>query len=316
MSLDRRAFVLAGRSLAWGAARAESGVRHVAYFGLGRGAPLLAALASLGWRQGNNLRFEPRELERFAPEADVLTAAHDLVAGRPDVIVSMLRDRIGPLARATRSFPIVAGLHDPVADGFAQSLSRPGGNVTGLAFASPEGVKLVFRLLGSVLPQLKRIHTLEPPGFHLEPTVKDVRAAVTVEKGYIFQPHAVQTYADATRALAAVRNRREEAVVLTVNGPDFDHVDFAARVLRARVATIDMYGNMESGSLLRAGLRHEDVWGRLAAIADKILRGANPATIPFEQPTHAEVELDRRTAKAIGVTFPPEVMMRATKVVE
>ena len=56
--------------------------------------------------------------------------------------------------------------------------------------------------------------------------------------------------------------------------------------------------------------------GRLAAIADKILRGANPATIPFEQPTHAEVELDRRTARAIGVTFPPEVMMRATKVVE
>jgi putative ABC transport system substrate-binding protein len=77
-----------------------------------------------------------------------------------------------------------------------------------------------------------------------------------------------------------------------------------------------MYGSMETGSLLRAGLRHEDSWGRIAAIVNQILRGANPATIPFELPTHAEVELDRRTAKAIGVSFPPEVLMRATKVIE
>jgi putative ABC transport system substrate-binding protein len=316
MSPDRRVFLLAGLSFASVVAHGQPATRQVATFGPGRGAPLAARFASLGWKEGQNLRVDSRIVDQYASRAGLDLAARDLVAGRPDVIVAMLSERVGALVRATRSIPIVAGLHDPVLDGFAQSLVRPGGNVTGLALASPESVKLMFRLLGAVLPDLKRVHTLEPPGFHLRATVREVRDAVAAEKGFAFHPHPVETYADATRALATVRNPREEAVVLTVDGRDFDYADFAARVLRARIPTIDMYGNMQAGSLLRAGLRHEDLWGRMAAIVDKVLRGANPATIPFEQPTHADVELDRRTANAIGVTFPPEVMMRATKVIE
>lgn len=315
MSLDRRSFVLAGLCLVQGIAAAEAPRRRVVCFACG-GKRLAPALAGLGWREGGNLVLEPYPLGESPSQLRIDAAAREVVASTPDVIVTFMREQAGALVRATRRIPVVAALHDPVVEGFAQSLSRPGGNVTGIAFSSPESVKLTFWLLGAVLPRLKRIHTIEPPGWNDRPTAKAVRSAITAEKGYVFEPHEVDSHAGAVKVLDSIRDPREEALVLTAALHGFDKADFSARVLRARVALLDMTGQMETGVLLYAGLRHQDMWGRLAAIVDQVLRGANPATIPFEQPTHAEVQLDRRTAAAIGVAFPPEVLMRATKITD
>lgn len=315
MSLDRRSFLLAGVCLTPGLAAVAAPRRRVVCFSCG-GTRLAPALAGLGWRQGGNLVLEPRLLGDSPSQEQIDAAAREVAATSPDVIVAFMRERVGALVRATRRIPVVAALHDPVVEGFAQSLARPGGNVTGIAFSSPESVKLTFRLLGDALPRLKRIHTLESPGWNEEPTVKAVRGAITAERGYVFEPHAVDSHAGAVKVLDSIRDPREEALVVSTALRGFDKVDFSARVLRARIAVLDMTGQMETGVLLAAGLRHRDMWGRLAAIVDQILRGASPANIPFEQPMHAEVELDRRTAGAIGVTFPPELLMRATKITD
>lgn len=312
----RRALLLAGVATMTGIATAQPAVRRVLYLsGGGLAKPLAQALATLGWREGSTLRLETRVVDHFLPAAEADIVAREVVAARPDAIVAFLRDRVGAVARATRSIPIVGALHDPVLEGFAQSLGRPGANVTGLALSSPDSVKMSFRLLGDVMPGLRRIHSLGSREFHEMATVRSVRAELAAERGFVFEPHVVETIADAVRALESVRSRSEEAVAIAeVRG--FDHRDFAARVLRARVALLDTTGRMESASLLSAGLRHLDVWGRLAAIVDKVLRGADPALIPFEQPTHAEVVLNRGTATVLGITFPAAVLTRATKIIE
>jgi putative ABC transport system substrate-binding protein len=315
MSLDRRSFLLAGLCAVPGLSAAETRLRRVACFSCG-GTRLAPALARLGWKTGQDLRIEPRALAESPAQAEVDAAAREVVAGAPDVIVTFMREQVGALVRATRTIPVVAALHDPVMEGFARSLGRPGGNVTGIAFNSPESTKMTFRLLGATLPRLKRLHMLEPPGWLLAPTVKAVRAEITSEKGYAFDRHPVDGTAAAVRVLEAIRDPREEALVMAVSPHGFDHAGFAARILRARVAAIDMTGKLGAATLLAADLRHLDMWTRLAALVDQVLRGADPAVIPFEQPTHLEVILNRRVASAIGLTFPPDVMMRATKVIE
>lgn len=316
MTLARRAFLLAGLSVASGLAAGQPAVRRVAYLSGGAaGTPLAAALSPYGWIEGRNLRVETRISDHYLPQASHDAAARELVGKRPEVIVAFFRDRVGALARATRSIPIVAGLNDPVLEGFARSLARPGGNVTGITYSSPEALELLFWLLGAVLPKLRRIHSLAPRAFHERDTVVSTRRKVAAAMGLVFVPGAVETNADAEQILAAIRNVREEAIVIT-GMRNFDYADFAAKALRARVATLDTAGEIETGFLMGGGMKHLDPWARLGSIVDQVLRGADPAVIPFELPTHVEVILNRKAAAAIGVTFPQEVLLRATRIIE
>lgn len=315
--MTRRAFLAGGLALACTLAAGQgASMRRVAYLSVGGSLKGLAAgLASLGWVEGRNLRLERRVPTEPGGRAQVDAAARELLAGEPDVVVAFLRDQVAAIARANATVPIVAALHDPVLDGFAKSHARPGGRVTGVAFSSPEGVKMSFRLLGAVMPRLERIHALGPTGFHETPTVVSTRRGITEEKGYVFVPHVVATHHDAVRVVQSIRERAAEAVAVA-HVPDLDYAALGAAVLQARVAVLDTTGRMPTGSLLSAGLYHRDLWGRMAAIVDQVLRGVDPAVIPFEQPTHAEVVLNRRTAAAIGMAFPEEVLMRATKIID
>ena len=316
MSPGRRGFLFAALASALpGIAPGQPAPRRVVCFDCG-GARLEPAMAALGWKQGANFSLAPRRIGGGASRGEVEEAAREVVAQAPDAIVCFMREHAGALVRATRTIPIVAGLHDPVLEGFAESVARPGGNVTGIAFSSPESVKMTFRLLGASVPGLRRIHTLEPRGWNETPTVGNVRREIATEKGFVFQPHVLERTGDALRVLEGIRSPREEALVLAAPLEGFDYAAFAARILQARVPALDMTGRMEAAALLSAGLRHSDVWARLAAIVDKVLRGASPASIPFEQPTHAEVILNRRVAAAIGVAFPPDLVMRATRIIE
>jgi len=312
---DRRAFLLAGLCAAPGLGLAQAPLRRVACFHCG-GTRLGPALGAMGWRLGQDLRIEPRSLGDSPAQGAIDAAAREVVATAPDVVVTFMREQVGAVVRATRTIPVVAALHDPVADGFARTLARPGGNVTGIAFSSPESVKMTFRILGQALPALRRLHTLEPPGWSELATVKGVRSEIAAKRGLAFEPHPVADLAQATRVLESIRNPREEALVFAVAMRGFDYAAFAPKVLRSRVAMVDMSGQLEEASLLGAGMRHPDMWGRLAAIVDQVLRGTNPAGIPFELPTHAVVTLNRRVAATIGVTFPPEVLLRATRLID
>lgn len=315
--MGRRAFLLSGLALAPGISAAQpAAIRRVGYLSTGRPPTrLAAALAALGWTEGRTLHLMVRTSE--GPEASLDARARELVAERPEVVVAVLREAVTAIRRASPSVAIVAAVHDPVLDGFAQSLARPGGRVTGLTFSSPDSVKMSFRLIGEVMPGLRRIHAIAEGGFHRVATVVSVRREIAAERGIEFVEHDVRTTAEAARVVERVRNRREEAIVVGQGlARDFDFPELAAHVLRARVATIDTTGRMEGGFLLAAGLRHADMWGRLASIVDQVLRGADPATIPFEQPMHSYVVLNRRTAAAIGVRFPETVLLRATQVID
>jgi putative ABC transport system substrate-binding protein len=313
MNRTRRGLVALTLALAPGLAAAER-VATVAFVASrARGTLLPPALASRGWTVGRNLRWEPRIA---TADAGIEAAAREALALKPDLVIAFLRESVEAVVRANPAMAVVAALHDPVIEGFARSLAQPGGRVTGIALSSPDGVKMTFRILASTLPRLKRIHALGPQEHHAWPTVVAVRGAITAEKGIAFVEHSPRDTAAALRIVSGIRDPGEEAVVLGSALPGLDYDAFSAAVLRARVAAIDMTGGMKAGSLLGAGMYHADMWGRLAAIADQVLRGANPATIPFEQPTHSALQLDMRTSRAIGVPFPPEVLMRATKVIE
>jgi len=314
--MKRRAFLATALALGSGGVVAEpTAVRRVGYLAGGRstGKGLSARLAALGWIEGRNLHLVKRGFAQGG-QAAADAGARELLAERPEVVVAFLRESVQAVVRADATVPIVAVLHDPVIEGFARSHGRPGGRVTGVALSSPEGVKLSFRLLGAVMPRLKRIHALSAGSFHTRPTVTAVRESIGRELGWEFVPHVIASQAQALAVVEAIRSRTEEAVAIA-DVPGLDYEGLGAALLRARVAAMDTTGHMERGSLLSAGMYHPDFWGRLAAIVDKVLRGGDPAEIPFEQPTHAEVVLDRRTAAAIGVTFPQEVLLRATKII-
>jgi putative ABC transport system substrate-binding protein len=276
------------------------------------------ALRELGYIEGQNIAFEYRyaagKLDRF-PEL-----AAELVRLKVDIIVVAGGNTLIRAAKnATKTIPIVmaGAAPDPVEAGFVESLARPGGNVTGLALLVSELAGKRLELFKEAVPKLTRVAVLYDPA--LAPNVlqlKDVQAAAPV-LGLTIQPWEVRGTDDFDRVFAGLNKQRPDGLyviagrLVTTNRKRI--VGFA---LKSRLPS--MYSSREAvdvGGLMYYGADLADSYKRVAYYVDRILKGAKPADLPVEQPKKFELVINLKTAKQIGVTIPPEVLARATKII-
>jgi putative ABC transport system substrate-binding protein len=274
---------------------------------------LLKSLAEQGYVQGGNLQIDWRNFDKDFSQ--VPQAARDLVRLVPDVLVTWGTLQTRALQDATRSIPIVASLSDPVASGFTKALARPQGNVTGLCHIRPELPVKQIELLRRVVPRLNRIMLIGDarfPGMRqlMEPEENAAKSAgLTVEVRMIDRAGFERVFREMKRLGAG-------AALISFSNVDFSEV--ARLAIRHGVATLadgePRY--VEEGGLVGYDTFHENPERRIAMIIDRLFRGAKPADIPWELPDRTLLEVNLRTAKALGLTIPPDVLLRADKVFE
>jgi putative ABC transport system substrate-binding protein len=276
--------------------------------------PMLAMLAKLGYSEGSNLvldwRFAESSPERLAD------LARDLVRARVDAAATMGSAATRALQQATQTIPIVTGaVGDPILGGFAQSLARPGGNITGLSMGGTEIAQLQVSLLRSIVPKLTRLVIVRGGGESEQEVVGPMAAAAKAAQ-LTPGPVVVRDSASLESAFRSVRPPGTGAAFVY----DADRVEaeqLAEAALRYKVAT--MFPDrrwVSAGGLMSYSMYHEDRMRRIATTLDKVLRGTNPAECPFELPANSHFALNLRTATALGIAIPPAFLARVDEVIE
>ena len=277
-------------------------------------------LRELGYVEGKNILIEYRYAEGKLDRMTELAA--DLVRLNVEVIVTG-----GPLVtraakEATTTIPIVMTQDaDPVGSGFVASLARPGGNITGLSTLSPEINGKRLELLKEIVPKLSRVAVLGTstrPGTAQE--LKEVELAagafgVKLQYLDVLDPKDIET------AFRAASKGRVDAVLMLVSGGivDAHRTTIVELAVKTRLPVIYGTGGrafVEAGGLMTYGVNINDLDRRAATYVDKILKGTKPADIPVEQPTKFEFIINLKAAKQIGLTIPPNVLVRADKVIK
>jgi len=245
--------------------------------------------------------------------------AEELVALRPDVLVVSVVEAALAAKRATTSIPIVmVSVADPVGAGLVATLARPGGNVTGLSRQGPDIVGKQFQLLKEALPHTTRVGVLVSPTEPLREVVGRLTRQAAASLGMqatILEPHAP---AGLATAFATLRSERVDALLVGGGGAYYlTRVAIAELALRERLPT--MFQNRESaeaGGLMSYAASSVANYRRAAFFVDRILSGAKPADLPVEQPTKFELVINLKTARALGLTIPRSVLLRADAVVQ
>ncbi len=274
-------------------------------------------LRDLGYVEGQNVAIEFRWAEGRLERLPDLAA--ELVRLKVDVIVA--QGTPGPLAakQATRTIPIVmAAAGDPVGAGLVASLARPGGNVTGLSLQVPELGGKRLQLLQEVVPGVSRVAVLWNAANPYPALVVRETELAARTLGVQLQSLEVRGPDDFETAFQAA-TRGHAGALITVDDPLTVNqrariVDFAGK---SRLPA--MYGVREfvdAGGLMAYGAHVPDMWRRAATYVDKILKGAKPADLPVEQPTRFELVVNMKTAKALGLTIPQSVLIRADQVIQ
>ena len=268
-----------------------------------------------GHIEGQNIVIEHR-MSKASTENPALLA--DLLGRKIDILVTWTTPALMAAKQATSTIPIVGISGDPVQTGLIASLARPGGNLTGLAILSDELASKNLQLLKEAAPRVSRVAVLSNPdnpvGGHVLKRLQEVAPALGVK----LQPLAVRGSGDLEVAFAAAVKERAEALLVFGDAifADLRHhiTDFAAR---RRLPAI--YGGrlfIETGALMMNGVNFPLTLRRAATYVDKILKGANPADLPVEQPTKFDLIINLKTAKALGLTIPPSLLLRADQVIE
>jgi putative ABC transport system substrate-binding protein len=332
MSIRRREFIagLGGAVGAWPlAARAQQGerMRRVAVLAVlqtqeglfvkARISAFTQALAGLGWTDGRNMRMDLRE--RGGDINRIRALAQELVGLQPDVIVTLGATATVAVQRETRTIPIVFGTTgDPVATGLVARLDRPGGNITGFGGSEPSLAGKWLELLSEIAPGLKRAAILFNPDLlpvstympSLETAARSLKVALT--------PAPVHSDAEIETAITALG--REPGGGLVVMADAFMAVHRAAIISAAARNNVPAVGSVSAfarvGGLLSYGVDVVDPFRRAASYVDRILRGAKPADLPVQLPTKFEMAVNLKTAKALGLTVPQSILLRADEVIE
>ncbi len=267
----------------------------------------------LGYIEGKNIAAEYRFAEG-APER-LPNFAGELVRLNVDIIVAP-GSGARAAKKATDAIPIVRTYGDPVGEGLAASLARPGGNVTGLSsFISELGGKQL-ELLKEAFPKVSRIAVLWWTDTNAS-MLEDMKVAASALRVKL-QPLALRGLGDFESAFAAIKKEHADAVIALRNPLTATHririIKFAAK---SRLPVV--YPDEEfvgAGGLMSYGVSVPDLWGRAATYVDKILKGAKPGDLPVEQPKKFEFIINLKAAKQIGLTIPPNVLARADKVIK
>jgi putative tryptophan/tyrosine transport system substrate-binding protein len=276
-----------------------------------------SGLRERGWIEGENILIEFREAEGNSARLPELAA--DLVRLKVDLIVARSSLFVQPAKEATSSIPIVFVVHaDPVRTGHVTSLARPGGNITGLSNLMTDLAPKGLEFLSSAVPVAKRIAVLWNPDTPSHtPALKAVEDAGRMLRVKL-QPVGVRTAAELEGAFSTMARTRAQAV-LVLNSPFFfaERRRVAELAIAHRLPTLsDARDFAEAGCLMSHGPNYDDLYHRGAIYVDRILRGAKPADLPVEQATKFELVINLKTAKAIGLTIPRSVLVRADHIIE
>jgi putative ABC transport system substrate-binding protein len=280
---------------------------------------LAPVLAELGWHEGRNLRSDWRFADGDPSRLAALAEA--LLREGADVLLTRGTPATRALQRATSRVPIVTGVGDPLGAGFAASLAAPGGNVTGLSYAVVEAITKQVELLREMVPGAARLLVLVQASrapSSAEPLAIVERVARA--QSLVPQVVAAERLDDLRQAVRAARERHAPGALAAFSfsfGAAILPEALAPALLQERVpAVFDQRGYVEAGGLMSYRLNWEDQTRRTAVQLDKVLRGENPAGIPFELPTRSELVVNARTARALGLVIPRALRVRADEVIE
>ncbi len=281
-----------------------------------RNLPILSSeLDALGLRQGRDYVMEVCAAE--ARNISVPECAAELARARYDLIFTQNTQNTRALQKATQKIPVVTGVGDPVGSGFAASLAKPGGNITGLSFGTPESQMKLMELSRRLVPRwTSGVHLADAYGAstHLgENAERAGRPAGTTTRQVV-----VASVAEVERLFRSMRERGEQVAFVPdiYLGSDGDWRKVAELAIRYRIALFSLWVEwVRAGALLSFSADYGNVWARQASQIALILRGADPATTPFEMPERTEVALNRATAKALRIRIPDDVLTMATEIV-
>ena len=327
----RRRKLLAGIALAVVAGRIASSVRAAQVAGKapsvgllslsaaaemrGRLAAFREGMRDLGYREGVNIAFEVRLADGKADRLTALT--EDLVQADVDVIVTSGHPAIRAAQLASKTIPIVVAImSDPIAEGFAASYARPGGNITGLAFQDADLTTKRLAILKEAVPSLSHIAVLwdaEMPASLLTATQSAARSL-----GLSLDVLPARNAAEVSQAFDTALARKTQAL-FEVASPRFAALRAAiaqSAIEKGLPAACEERGFVTAGCLLSYGPSFNAMYARAAYYVDRILNGASPADLPIEQPTKFELIINLKTSKALGLTVPQSLLSRADEVIE
>ncbi len=274
-------------------------------------------MAELGWVEGRDYVIDARYANGVAQAGPGLAA--ELVATQPDLLLVNADETARLLAQRTKTIPIVFALaQDPVGNGVVASLQRPGGNATGLTnLARDLGAKRL-QMLKEAFPRVAHVALLfEPASIGSRSQVKGIEEAAT-RLGMRVTPIGLRQVADIEAAFKRGAALGAHAYIVAYGFIVNVHRQaIADRMLRAKVPAIFASNEyVQLGGLMSYAPSTQDNFRRAAAYVDKIFKGAKPGELPVEQPTKFELILNLKTAKAIGLTFPQSILVRADRVIE
>ena len=323
--MDRRDFI-AGTAALLAAPRrswAQGIARRVGYLDpVPKVLPLwkvwLDSLCDHGWIEGKNLIIDYRSTEGHAERLPPLVA--ELVALKPDLLVAPGSQIAEALKSATATIPILfVAVFDPVANGLVQSLSRPGSNVTGLATYAPgDFLAKRIEILRELVPSASKIAILANPGNSMHRLVLTNELSSTTRNMGVALPIVEATTPDELDAAfaTAAAQQADAIIVFGDNLTNREAPRVTALAANHHLPAIYLFRQFATGGLIVYGPDFADLIRRAGGYADKILKGAKPADLPVEQPTKFELIINMKTAKALGLSVPPSLLVRADEVIE
>jgi putative tryptophan/tyrosine transport system substrate-binding protein len=274
-------------------------------------------LRELGYVEGQNIAIELRWAEGQYDR--LLGLAVELVRLKVNIIVAAGPSAVRAAKQATETIPIVMpAIADPVAMGFVASLARPGGTITGISNMQPELVGKQLELLKEMIPKLSRVALLgNPANPGNVPLVRYAQDAART-LGLRLHPLEARDLHEIDSAFSKISRERADAVIVLSDTVLLDsRTRIADHAVRHRLPTVFGASEFtEAGGLLTYGPSISDGYRRAATYVDKILKGAKPGDLPIGQPTMFELVINLKTAKALGLTIPQSVLLRADQVIE
>jgi putative ABC transport system substrate-binding protein len=283
----------------------------------GRYGAFVQGMRELGYVEGTNLIIEARFADGHAERLPTLAA--ELVRLKVDAIVATSTASYRALQYATTTVPVVITLSfDPVGDGFAASLARPGGNMTGLAISAADLGPKLLELLTAAVPKVSRVAVLMQPGNPAHPQ-RVIRIMSAAQKGGMQVVLAeARTAQEIESEFAMMTKQRAHAAIILADGFFLTESRLiAAQALKHRLPSTSQLRELtEAGGLMSYGPNTVDNFRRAAAYVDKILKGAKPGDLPFEQPSRYHLVVNHKTAQTLGLTIPQALLRQADEVIQ
>jgi putative tryptophan/tyrosine transport system substrate-binding protein len=270
-------------------------------------------LRDLGYVEGQTIRFEFRSAEGQVDRLPEL--ATELVRLKVDIIVTWFTPTAQAAKQATREIPIVmADAGDPVGTGLIESLSRPSGNVTGIAAITAELAGKCIELIREMLPSARRVAALiNVPDPFSKPFLERIQRGGEAT-GTIIEPIRISSREEFEAAFVQMEKTPPDAVIVQPSLPGKRATELALKYRVPAVSVPRWFA--EEGGLMAYSPRFPELFYQAAVYVDKILRGAKPADLPVVQPTKFELVINLKTARALGVIIPPSLLARADVVIE